>query len=717
LKLQITIPRRSLDNLRFLLHPSRAAALYLIFLFALLAFASSTRNPSPVIRGIGIALFLAGLVTAWFGLIARRLAPPRGLRFCLALGCGLLVLQRWWKIPYANVPIFLLTGIVAFSAASYGVSDALLILALLANLQLMLHQSVTGAQTGFEFELGLQVILLAGLAILLGYLTSGQRRKILALREEVMLAKSESAAYSTNVESNHFPAAAAGAGEGKADMESLESGIETILHRIQEYFQAQTVLLYQPYGKDSLKLRHAVSETGSVHVGHVLDAQSTPLGALSLRGITCNWNLDDPDSEIRSRDISYYTNWQQVRNVAGCPLKMQEQVIGVLILDRNLQRPFTGLEMKHLEIFAIQLVELIQIGKRYLEQLDRNTEYRIFYQAMSRLARSLATKEVLEALASVCQEVAPSTHILIALLDESRLSYEIAYTHGTPMLQGCKVDSHGRTWLSWMLNSKSGPIMLRDIRSHVSSMPIASPKEEPLPVRSVLLIPLIAEGSLLGVVLLGSTKVDLYRHWHMRILTSICSQASANIENSLLHRKVETEALSDGLTHLYNHRFFQERLQSECSRVKRSGGSLSLLMIDIDHFKKVNDTYGHRVGDMVLQQTAGILKGRLRSEDTIARYGGEEFVVILSGSGKKGALRMAERSRLAVKRAVLFAEEHRIGASVSIGTATFPEDASEPWELIERADRALYAAKEQGRNRVVQYHMLGQEGVRMTGIR
>jgi len=717
LKLQITIPRRSLDNFRFLLHPSRAATLYLIFLFALLAFASSTRNASLLIRGVGIGLFLAGLVIAWFGLIARRLAPPRGLLVCLGLGWGLLVLQRWWRIPYGSVPLFLLAGIVAFSAASYGISDALLILALMANLQLMLHQASPGLQSGFEIELGIQVVSLAGLAILLGYVTSGHRRKILSLREEVMFARNDLAVRPSNTESGLSQAAAGEGGEGKADLESLESGIETILHRIQDYFQAQTVLLYQPYGAGVLKLRHAVSATRSVQMGHTLDAQSTPLGALSLRGITCNWNLDDPDSEIKSRDITYYSEWQQVRNVAGCPLKMQDQLVGVLILDRNLERPFSVLEMKHLEIFAIQLVELIQIGKRYLEQLDRNMEYRIFYQAMSRLARSLATNEVLEALAGVCQEVAPSTHILIALLDEARLAYEVAFAHGIPELQGRKVDSHGRTWLSWMLNSKSGPIMLRDIRSHVSTMPIASPKEEPAPVRSMLLIPLMAEGAQLGVVMLGTTKVDYYRHWHMRILTSICSQASANIENSLLHRKVATEALSDGLTHLYNHRFFQERLQSECSRVKRGGGTLSLLMIDIDHFKKVNDTFGHRVGDMVLQQTAAILKGRLRSEDTIARYGGEEFVVILSGSGKKGAYKMAERSRLAVKRAVFSAEEQKIGASVSIGTATFPEDASEPWELIERADRALYAAKEQGRDRVVQYHALGKEGIRVTGVR
>lgn len=594
-----------------------------------------------------MVLFLAALITAWSGLTARREAPPRGLRYCLALGCVLLTLQKWWRIPYPNLPVLLLAGIAAFAAIGFGAGDALIILALLGNLQLIIYPSTPGARGGFKAELGVQVALLAGLAMLLGYLTNGQRRRILALREEVMLARSEVSAYSTDVESGKLTMTMRDSGETKADMESLESSIDVILRRIKEYFQAQSVLLYQPYGKGALKLRHAVSDSSALQIGHILDAQTTPLGAISLRGITCNWNLADPASEIKGRDISYYSDWQSVRNVAGCPLKMQGQVIGALILDRNLPRPFSGLEIKHLETFAIQLAELIQMGKRYLDQLDRSMECRIFYQAMSRLGRSLATHEVMEALGNICQEVAPSTHILIALLDETQLAYEIAYAHGAPKLKGCKVDSRGRTWISWALSSNPGSIMLRDIRSHVSSMPIASPKEELLPIRSVLLLPLKAEGAQVGVVLLGSTKVDVYRHWHMRILTSICGQASASIENSLLHRKVETEALSDGLTHLYNHRFFQERLKSECSRVKRQGGSLSLLMIDIDHFKKVNDTYGHRVGDMILQQVAGILKGRLRSEDEIARYGGEDVAHCLRHTSLPLA-RKRNRSRLSI---------------------------------------------------------------------
>ncbi len=706
-----------MDSLRFLWLPSRAATLYFLLFSGLLAVAWSNSSGSLAPRVIGYGLFVAGLVTAWLGITTRRAVPPWGLRACLVLGCTLLIVQKWWTIPYAAIPAVLLAGIVAYASVSCGITDGLVVLALLSNLQLLIHESAPGAGPGLELGLGMQVIALAGLAVLLGYLTGGQRRRILALREQLAILQSEEAAYTPGTSPHESPLITPGGGENKPDMGSLETGIETILLRIKEYFEARTVLLYMPYGKGSLKLRHAVSDSSTLQVGHVMDTQSTPLGAISLRGISCNWNLDDPDSEIKNRDISYYSEWQPVRHVAGCPLKAHGQIAGALILDRNTARPFSNLEMKHLETFAIQLVELIQMGRRYLEQLDRNVEYRMFYQAMSRLGRTLATNEEIQALGAICQEIAPSSHILVALLDEARLSYEIAYAHGAPALLGSKVDCHSRTWLSWALSSNPGPLMLRDIRSHVSTMPIASPGEEPLQVRSVLLVPLKAEGAQIGVVLLSSIKVDFYQHWHVRILSSICSQAAAHIENSLLHRKVETEALSDGLTRLYNHRYFQERLRSECSRVRRGGGNISLLMVDIDHFKKVNDTYGHRIGDMVLQQVAGILKNRLRSEDTVARYGGEEFVVILSASGRKGALRMAERSRLAVKRALLLAEEHRIDTSISIGTATFPDDASESWELLERADRALYAAKEQGRNRVVQYHDLGLERPRMTNVR
>jgi diguanylate cyclase (GGDEF)-like protein len=161
-------------------------------------------------------------------------------------------------------------------------------------------------------------------------------------------------------------------------------------------------------------------------------------------------------------------------------------------------------------------------------------------------------------------------------------------------------------------------------------------------------------------------------------------------------------AVTDGLTGLYNHRHFHERLALEVERSQRSGLPLSLLMLDVDHFKQFNDSYGHPAGDEVLRQLARVLGDTRRANDVVARYGGEEFAVILVDTAKFTGAKVAERIRERVYGhdfSEAAARAGRIG--VSIGVATFPDDGSDPESLLRAADAALYAAKRAGRNRVV----------------
>ena len=158
-------------------------------------------------------------------------------------------------------------------------------------------------------------------------------------------------------------------------------------------------------------------------------------------------------------------------------------------------------------------------------------------------------------------------------------------------------------------------------------------------------------------------------------------------------------AITDGLTGLYNHRHFHERLALELERAQRGGRPLSLLMIDVDNFKAFNDAHGHPAGDEVLRRLAHTFTAERRVNDLVARYGGEEFCVILVDSGKAAALMLAEKLRLAV----LALEAPVAGAtplSISTGAATFPEDARDGAALVQAADAAMYAAKRAGRNRV-----------------
>jgi diguanylate cyclase (GGDEF)-like protein len=161
-------------------------------------------------------------------------------------------------------------------------------------------------------------------------------------------------------------------------------------------------------------------------------------------------------------------------------------------------------------------------------------------------------------------------------------------------------------------------------------------------------------------------------------------------------------AVTDGLTGLYNHRHLHERLALEVERSQRSGLPLSLLMLDVDHFKQFNDTFGHPAGDEVLRQLARVLNDTRRANDVVARYGGEEFAVILVDTAKFTAAKVAERVRERVSLHDFSDAAQRAGKiSVSVGVATYPDDGADAEALVRAADTALYAAKRAGRNRVV----------------
>jgi diguanylate cyclase (GGDEF)-like protein len=162
-------------------------------------------------------------------------------------------------------------------------------------------------------------------------------------------------------------------------------------------------------------------------------------------------------------------------------------------------------------------------------------------------------------------------------------------------------------------------------------------------------------------------------------------------------------ATTDGLTGLTNHRTFQERLSDLVARSARHGHKAAILLCDVDHFKKVNDTYGHPIGDEVLRRVARVLLEAVRKIDIPARYGGEEFAVVLEATDLDGAVRLAERIRTDVGALEIESDKGSLTVTMSIGVATFPEDAKDEAMLIEHADHALYHAKQTGRNKVVSY--------------
>ncbi|GMU52837.1 MAG: hypothetical protein AMXMBFR33_19830 [Candidatus Xenobia bacterium] len=215
--------------------------------------------------------------------------------------------------------------------------------------------------------------------------------------------------------------------------------------------------------------------------------------------------------------------------------------------------------------------------------------------------------------------------------------------------------------------------------------------------RSVILAPLVTESDLMGCIYVGAKDENTFTEEHKNLVQTVSYQAAMAIKNARLFNQIEMQSLTDGLTGLYTHRYFQTRLQDEIDWAERHNRHMCLVMVDTDHFKSYNDTLGHPAGDSLLKEIAALLKEKVRTTDIVCRYGGDEFALILKETSKEDAMRTCERVREAFQ---LRFSSHKVRITSSIGMACFPSDAHNKKELAEAADEALYVSKRGGRNRV-----------------
>lgn len=180
----------------------------------------------------------------------------------------------------------------------------------------------------------------------------------------------------------------------------------------------------------------------------------------------------------------------------------------------------------------------------------------------------------------------------------------------------------------------------------------------------------------------------------------LVNQFALALRRLRLYQQIERLAITDSLTEVYTRRYIMSRFEEEVNRSRIRKIQISFLMIDVDYFKHVNDQYGHLTGDQILREAAGLIKEHVRGIDIVGRYGGEEFCVVLPDTDRDGARYVAERIRQAVEKTPLKAYDNVLKVTVSIGSATFPDDGQNCAELLDKADTALYRAKDAGRNRI-----------------
>ena len=224
-----------------------------------------------------------------------------------------------------------------------------------------------------------------------------------------------------------------------------------------------------------------------------------------------------------------------------------------------------------------------------------------------------------------------------------------------------------------------------------------------LGLRNFAAAPMVVDRDAIGVIVVDSERPRSFSPERLTMLEMFADQAALAINNGMIYQNVLEQAQRDSLTGLYNHGHLQANLRAELERAERYEQPLSFIMVDIDHFKKFNDDYGHQTGDHVLKQVALLLTALVRVTDLVARYGGEEFSVILPQTDHGDALDTAQRLRSGIERKVVVMgpKGEKLNVTASFGVATFPADAKNAAGLIGAADEALYAAKDRGRNCVV----------------
>ncbi|HET9742724.1 MAG TPA: sensor domain-containing diguanylate cyclase [Terriglobales bacterium] len=264
----------------------------------------------------------------------------------------------------------------------------------------------------------------------------------------------------------------------------------------------------------------------------------------------------------------------------------------------------------------------------------------------------------------------------------------------------------GGNLLHFWVTQQAAPLLIQRGRH-----PKADAELDAAGARSVLVLPLFVQGRVLGSLQLFCRETDTFCEEDAQLLWTL-----AVVSENLLTREQANEGLlrfafTDYLTGLRTRGYFEQQLDLEVKRSDRKGELFSLLMVDIDHFKQLNDSYGHQVGDTVLRQITALLVKDMREVDTVARYGGEEFVIILPDTSEPEAAAVAQRVRKNVQNADFKIEglDGKERLTISIGIAVYGRDAASRQQLIEYADAALYAAKSRGRNQVLAYSQLVTE--------
>lgn len=411
-----------------------------------------------------------------------------------------------------------------------------------------------------------------------------------------------------------------------------------------------------------------------------------------------------------------FDDGNEISEMYCIPLYVVDEGLYFLIVSRNFVENDEAQAKKHYRFLQVishnlssaitreSMLKTIHEDKEILkESAERN---KIFFEISKDLGSTLDPYMILQKAFNQFNKIISFTTISILLYDDLDTTYKLIVQPSEPIslkYQKKLTESIFRLFREY----PSEPAFDTKNVSKPTFFNPQNPKEKQVSqFRHVLHLPIILGNGVKGLIHLARKGGAEFTSHELDITSQFTGIFITSIKNALIHKRTEKLAFTDPLTELYNHRFFQETLLQEFTRSQRYKKPLSLMIIDIDFFKKFNDTYGHLVGDKVLKHVSAIFKSSMREQiDTVARYGGEEFGVILPETSLEGAATFAERIRSKVEESFIPEGDKKLKVTLSIGVSCIPvTKCTKTSDLIEAADQALYKAKAEGRNQVQSYN-------------
>lgn len=460
----------------------------------------------------------------------------------------------------------------------------------------------------------------------------------------------------------------------------LEQVLQQILNIVHDYFQIPkiSVFLLDDSGQELIVRRQLGWEDASAIRRIPVGTGIVGKAAAEKRPIWCE-DLSREEGASKSQSGSQL----------AIPLMVKDEVLGVLSCQSDTVEKFDTESIDLLTLFSTQASLAVQNSRLHALERSRARQLEAINTIAQQMTIVLDLEELLSKVCSLIGKAFDLDHVSVLLREDKDLVLRAHRGKLTPLLpeQG-RIPSEVGPWNRILLGSKV--VIENDIKQsgHFSGF-----FQE---TNSRMCIGLVSFGQTLGALVLDSARQNAFDSGFQQTLESLADICATAIQNAQHVERVRQLAYLDGLTGIFNRRFFEMRIAEELERAKRFESSLAVIMVDIDQFKRLNDEFGHLLGDEVLRQVSSIFSDHLRKIDVVCRYGGEEFAILLPETGSQSGLQVADKLRRFVERWEFPGVPRPV--TVSAGAATFPEHGRVRDELVKAADAALYAAKQAGRN-------------------